>query len=238
MTDKTIQRKLQRDEANRRYVISKSKQSRERWRRLNSILNESYKTDEIVMLNKQMEDLWLADSKGDDNTTWKIIHDLYGKDKKSSVKLNEIDGTPPTSGIDLLAECKEYFSSQLKNSNGQSPSKMPPPAAKALSMQTNLPTWEEILLAIRQCIHQMKTIKAAGLDSAITAEALQNSGDAMVDIVHGFYSLLQSPFISPLMILCSDGRRKYFGSLWSLHRCSTRWCLSAILIHYFSRFPH
>ena len=32
----------------------------------------------------------------------------------------------------------------------------------------------------------MKTNKSAGLDYAITAEAHQNGGDAMVDIVNGF----------------------------------------------------
>ena len=32
----------------------------------------------------------------------------------------------------------------------------------------------------------MKTNKAAGLDSTITAEALQNGGDAMVALSHGF----------------------------------------------------
>ena len=37
---------------------------------------------------------------------------------------------PPTSDIDLLAEWKEYFSSLLNNSNGQSPSELPQPAAK------------------------------------------------------------------------------------------------------------
>ena len=51
-----------------------------------------------------MEDLRLADSKGDYTTTWKIIHDLSGKDKKSSVKIKKRDGTPPTSDEDLLAE--------------------------------------------------------------------------------------------------------------------------------------
>ena len=90
------------------------KQSRELWRKLNSSLNASYKSDEATMLNKQMEDLRLADSKGDYTTTWKIIHDLSEKDKKSSVKVNKRDGTPPTSDKDLLAECREYFSFLLK----------------------------------------------------------------------------------------------------------------------------
>ena len=36
---------------------------------LNSELNESYKLDEAAMLNKKIEDLRLADSKGDYTTT-------------------------------------------------------------------------------------------------------------------------------------------------------------------------
>ena len=48
-----------------------------------------------------------------------------------------------------------------------------------LSIEASPPSRKETLLAIRQ----MKTNKAAGLDSTITAEALQNSGDAMVDVV-------------------------------------------------------
>ena len=55
-------------------------------------------------------------------------------------------------------------------------------AAQDLPIPTNPPTQEETLLAVLQ----MKTNKAAGLHSIIIAEALQNGGDAMVDIVHGF----------------------------------------------------
>ena len=109
--------------------------------------------DEAVMLNNQIEDLRLADSNGDFTTTWKIIHDLSGKDKKKkkkgSVKVNKRDGTPPTSDADLLVDWKEYFSSLLNNSNGQSPSELPPPAAQDLPIQTNPPTRKETLLAIR-----------------------------------------------------------------------------------------
>ena len=146
------------------------------------------------MLNKQMEDLRLADLKDDYTTTWKIIHDLSGK--ISSVKVNERDGTPPTSDVDLLSEWKEYFSSLLNNSNDQSPSELPPPAAKDLPMQTNPPTREETLIAIRQ-MDMTKINKGAGLDSAITAEALQNGGDAMVDIVHGFCAEVYSSLTPP-----------------------------------------
>ena len=58
---------------------------------------------------------------------------------------------------------------------------------------TNPPTREEVLSAIRQ----MKTNKAAGLDSAITAEALQNGGDAIVDIVHRFRAEVYTSLTQP-----------------------------------------
>ena len=44
------------------------------------------------MLDKQIEDLNSEDSKGEYTTTWKIIHELSGKGKKTSVKDNEKDG--------------------------------------------------------------------------------------------------------------------------------------------------
>ena len=72
-------------------------------------------------------------------------------------------------------------------------SELPSPAAQDLPIETNPPTREETLLAIGQ----MKKNKAAGLDSAITAEALQHGGDAMVDIVHDFCSEVFSTLIPP-----------------------------------------
>ena len=140
-----------------------------------------------------MEDLRLAESKGDYTTTWKIIHDMSEKDKKSSVKVNKGDGTPPTSDKDLLAEWREYFCSLLNNNNGEPLSELPPPTAQDLPIDTNPPTREETLSAI--C--QMKKNKAAGLGSGITAEALQNGGDAMADIVHDFCTDVFSTIIPP-----------------------------------------
>ena len=115
--------------AKRKYLLSKSKQSREIWRKLNSSLNESYKADEMARLNKQMEELQLADSKGDYSTTKKIIHDLSGKDRNPKVKVRMRDGAPPKSDKDLLVEWQAYFSSLLNNDNGQAPSDLPQPAA-------------------------------------------------------------------------------------------------------------
>ena len=112
----------------------------EKGRKLNSRLNASYKSDEATILNKQMEDLRLSESKGDYTTTWKIDHDLSGKDKKSSFKVNERDGTQPTNDKDLLSEWREYTSSLLNNSNGEPLSELPPPAAQDLSIDTNSPT--------------------------------------------------------------------------------------------------
>ena len=183
VSDRTKQLRTERDVAKRKYLLSKSKPSREIWRKLNSSLNESYKADEMARLNKQMEELKLADSKGDYSTTWKIIHDLSGKDWNPKVKVKMRDGTPPKSDKDLLAEWQEYFSSLLNNDNGQVPSDLPQPAAQDLPIHDHPPTLEETLEAIRQ----MKTNKAAGLDCAITtAEALQGGGDAMADVIHCF----------------------------------------------------
>ena len=132
--------------------------------------------------NKQMEELQLADSKGDYSTTWKIIRELSGKDRNPKVKVKMRDGAPPKSDKDLLAEWQEYFSSLLNNDNGQAPSDLPQPAAQDLPIHDHPPTLEETLEAIRQ----MKTNKAAGLDCPITAEALQGGGDAMADVIHCF----------------------------------------------------
>ena len=153
-------------------MVSKSKQSRERWQRLNSNLNESYKSNEAAMLNKRMEDLKLADSNGDYTTTWKIIHALAGKYPKTSVKVNIRDGTPPSSDKAMLAGWREYFSSLLNNDNGISPSELPQPAPKDLPIHASLPTREETVLSIRQ----MKSNKAAGLDSAITCKRWRRNG--------------------------------------------------------------
>ena len=43
----------------------------------------------------------------------------------------------------------------------------------------------------------MKTNKAAGLDCAITAEALQGGGDAMADVIHCFCAEVYSNLTPP-----------------------------------------
>ena len=124
-----------------------------------SYLNESHKADEMARLNKQMEELQLADSNGDYSTTWKIIHDLSGKDRNPKVKVKMRDGAPPKSDKDLLAEWQAYFSSLLNNDNGQAPSDLPQPAAQDLPIHDHPPTLEETLEAIRQ----MKTTRQQDL---------------------------------------------------------------------------
>ena len=71
---------------------------------------------------------------------------------------------------------RKYFSSLLNNCSGQSPSELPLPAAYDLPIQKDPPTREETISAISK----MKSNKAAGLDAAITAEALKYGGNAMI----------------------------------------------------------
>ena len=102
------------------------------------------------------------------------------------------DGAPPKSDKDLLAEWQEYFSSLLNNDNGQAPSDLPQPAAQDLPIHDHPPTLETL-----EAIRQMKTNKAAGLDCAITTEALQGGGDAMADVIHCFCAEVYSNLTPP-----------------------------------------
>ena len=98
----------------------------------------------LLGLSKQMEDLSLADFKAT---------------------------LPPLGKSSMICSGKtrDQMSKSTKEISSHQPlSELPPPAAQDLPIDTNPPTREESLLAIRQ----MKKNKAAGLDSAITAEAL------------------------------------------------------------------
>jgi len=189
----TIRLKSERDEAKKRYLLSKSKQTKEKWKRLNNALNESYKADEFQALNDNMEKLRVADETGNHVSTWKIINTLAGKKQRSNIKVKKRDGTAPSSEEELLSEWKSYFSSLLNNDNGPPLSELPPPAHDDLLISIEPPTLDETEMAIQA----MKTNKAAGLDGAITAEALQNGGKAMLSVIHNFcvevYTTLKPP---------------------------------------------
>jgi len=184
VSEETVRLKTKRDEAKKKFMLSKSPQARRRWRGLNTSLNNSYKADEVAALNKQMEDLRSADERGDYSATWKIIHTLSGKNTKQNVKVKKQDGSAPSSENELLEEWKSFFSSLLNNDNGLIPSEVPQPAANDLPIFADPPTRDETAKAIAA----MKTNKAAGLDCAITAEALQGGGEKMLDIIHAFCS--------------------------------------------------
>lgn len=182
MSGKTIKLKLARDQTKKKFSVSKSPKSRELWRKLNCNLNDSYKADEAAALNRQMEDLKLADEIGNYTATWKII---------DKVKMR--DGSVPSSDQELLNEWKSFFSTLLNNDTGQALSNLPPPAEVDLPIYSGLPTSDETAKAFKA----MKANKAAGLESAITAEALQGGGDTMLDVVHAFccevYTTLTPP---------------------------------------------
>ena len=68
--------------------------------------------------------------------------------------------------------------------SGFTPSELPLPASNDLPICTEPPTREETAEAIAA----MKTNRAAGLDCAITAEALQGGDDQMIDTIHALCS--------------------------------------------------
>ena len=63
----------------------------------------------LAALNKQMEDLRMADETGNYTTTWKIIHTLSGKNTSKNLKVKKRDGTSPSSEQELLEEWKVSF---------------------------------------------------------------------------------------------------------------------------------
>ena len=113
VSEETTKIKIQRDEAKKRFQLTKSPQARVRWRNLNTRLNDSYEADKTAVLNKQLEDLRLADERGHYTTTWNIIHSLSGRNIKTNVKVKLRKGDPPENEEHLLEEWKNYFSSLL-----------------------------------------------------------------------------------------------------------------------------
>ena len=103
------------------------------------------------------------------------------------------DGKPPPSQQDLLEEWKEYLCSLLNNNSGLKPAEVAPPADEDLSISIDPPTREETAKAIAA----MKVNKAAALDCAITAEALEGGGDQMIDAIHAFCSEVYTTLSPP-----------------------------------------
>ena len=182
VSDKTLRLRKERDEAKKRYLLVRTRKSRDNWRKLNTSLNESYRCDELNSLQQQMEELQEADQKGHYNTTWKIINSISGQKSRSNPKVKKRDGSAPSSDNELLAEWRDYFADLLNNDSGPPTSPLPPPADQDLPICVDPPTLEEVQTAIRS----MKSNKAAGLDCAVTAEALQGGGELMANIVHAF----------------------------------------------------
>ncbi|XP_072041209.1 craniofacial development protein 2-like [Amphiura filiformis] len=170
VTDKTLKLRSERDAAKKTYLLVRNRHARE-------VLNtQSYRADELASIHRQMEDLQVANENGNYNTTCKIIHDISGKKNRSNPKVKKRNGTIPSSDKELLAEWKDYFCALLNNDNGPPTSDLLPPANQDLPICADPPTLEET----RKAIQAMKTNKAAGLDCAITAEALQGGGETMV----------------------------------------------------------
>ncbi|XP_072017149.1 uncharacterized protein [Amphiura filiformis] len=142
VTDKTLKLRSERDAAKKTYLLVRTHHAREVWRKLNTQLNESYRADELASIHRQMEDLQVANENGNYNTTWKIIHDISGKKKRSNPKVKKRDGTIPSSDKELLAEWKDYFCALLNNDNGPPTSDLPPPADQDLPICADPLPWK------------------------------------------------------------------------------------------------
>ena len=188
MPDKTSL-KTERDEAKRKYSVSKSPQSRERLRKLNASLNNLYKVDEVVALNN----LRMADETGNYTTTWEIIHTLSGKNTSKNLKVKKRDRSAVSSEQQLLEKWNGSLSSLFNNDSGLTPSELPSPAEEDLPICADPPTREET----EKAIAARKAKKASTSDCAISVEALQWDGDHRLDVIHAFCSEVYSTLSPP-----------------------------------------
>ena len=101
-----------RDTAKRNHVISKSLHTKRRLKELNAQLNQSYQSDELKHLQKQLDDLTEASNKRE---IWSIINDISGNKQHGSSKGKKRDGSDPANQKELLDEWEEYFSAFLNN---------------------------------------------------------------------------------------------------------------------------
>ena len=107
-----------------------------------SITSVRYSLDFLIrlvgcVLNKQLEDLRLADERGHYTSTWNIIHSLSGRNIKTNVKVKLRNGDPPENEEHLLEEWNNYFSSLLNNDSGFTSSELPLPASNDLPICTD-----------------------------------------------------------------------------------------------------
>ena len=116
-----------------------SNYNRLRWRNLNTRLNDSYEADKTAVLNKQLEDLRLADERSLHNHL-EYNPFIVWEEHQNRRKVKLRNGDPPENEEHLLEEWKNYFSSLLNNDSGFTPSELPLPASNDLPICTDLPT--------------------------------------------------------------------------------------------------
>jgi len=90
--------------------------------------------------------------------------------------------TPPSSNRELPAKWTKYVGCLLNYDNGHMLENLPLPAVWDLPVDVSTPTCDVTMTAIQG----MNNNKAGGLDSAITAEAIQGGGKSLGDMIHNF----------------------------------------------------
>ncbi len=96
-----------------------------------------------------MNDLTEADRNGNSNTTWKILHEISGKQKCQPTKVKLLGGSNPQRDEESLADWARYmYFKELLNNNSSTGITPPRPATADLPIRTDPPTLKETIKAI------------------------------------------------------------------------------------------
>ena len=180
------------------------KSLKERVKSLAQEVTESLTEDEIKDLERQLEQLEVADKKGDAKTVWKLINKLAGRNTRRLLKVRPRMGAATEKNI--LSEWRRYFSDLLNpaqvspdllrreeqpqpQSNAQFEMRLPPASFNISDFSS-----AEVEAAIRS----MKNNKSPGVDSFVKVELLKDGGDFVREILRSLCNKILSGADPPL----------------------------------------
>ena len=178
----------QRDEAKIKYEATHKKNParsarKAEWDRLAKAADSALADDEMRHLETELQTMQAAAYSGNPRMAWDLIRKLSGRQRKPQVKVKS-KLKPNASEDELLEEWRLYFEGLLNGQvNPDTLNDLPPPDAHEKSEQTAAAititsiTREEVM----QAVNQLKNNKTPGSDQSITAAALKQGGDAIID---------------------------------------------------------
>ena len=163
----------------KKYKRTRLEAHKTEWLLLQAQVSASFEKDHQDHLETHLIALEEADKRREIGNVWKIIHQIGDENKTADPsKVRLLDGTLPKGIQELLNGWSEYFSALLNNTSKYADqANHPAPSPPLREIKTTNFTRTEIVQAIKD----LKRNKAPGPDYAMTAEALKDGGNFIVD---------------------------------------------------------